>query len=277
MKHPCPPLAALALFLSSGPVVATECIVIDQVPAVITTAGSYCLASDLVSAGAGVRVEASNVVLDCGGFALNGLGQSSGTTSAGVTIAGASNVSLKRCLVKGFAEGIRAFGDGLALEGNTIVAPFANGMIVQGENVVVEGNRVMDVGGTTVPNWGTFGILLQGSGVVRDNIISGVAASDGTGRTAYGLYAVDSDASQISGNIIRNVISDGSAIAMTLTIAGSDNAVIRGNSLANAAGIHSFGVFCSGQGNTVVENVMLGFTYGLSESCVAAGNYGEEP
>ena len=235
---------------------------IDQVPAVITTAGSYCLASDLVSAGAGVRVEASNVVLDCGGFALNGLGQSSGTTSAGVTIAGASNVSLKRCLVKGFAEGIRAFGDGLALEGNTIVAPFANGMIVQGEtDIQVSINDAK----------------LQGSGVVRDNIISGVAASDGTGRTAYGLYAVDSDASLISGNIIRNVISDGSAIAMTLTIAGSDNAVIRGNSLANAAGIHSFGVFCSGQGNTVVENVMLGFTYGLSESCVAAGNYGEEP
>jgi Right handed beta helix region len=95
--------AMLLLVVMSAPCLAA---VISSCGTVISSPGTYTFSRDVdcTSYGqSGIIVDASNTVIDCGGYALTGKG---GYPSWGVRIDGASGVTIENCKVSGFFFGI---------------------------------------------------------------------------------------------------------------------------------------------------------------------------
>lgn len=262
-----------ALLLASGQTWAADgCTSITTAPATISAAGNYCLEKNLKTTTNAITINASDVVLDCGGHVIDGLAITTTSTAIGVRASGKNNVTVKNCTIKGFAEGISLAGFGHTVTDNSITGSLVRGIKTQGDNNLVRGNRVSDIGGTTNTSYTVMGIMTTGTSDVRDNTVSGVAARTLSGKGAYGIYSLTNDVGTITGNTVRNLVADGAGMNMAITAYNSVNAVIDGNQASNPPSTHGYAFYCSGSGSVSRGNIAQGYTLGTSSTCVDAGS-----
>jgi len=259
---------ASAWMLFSAPARA-DCTSIDHAGYTISSSGSYCLTKNVVAAADGITIKADHVVLDCGGYTIDGSAQPVASTRRGVVALERTDVTVQNCTVKGFMAGIRLTGAGNNIRDNVVIAPLSRGIIVYGEGAIIDRNRITDVGGASNYSLGAYGIYASGSSVIRRNTVSGVVPAAGSSISGYGIYTKGNDAGLIQGNIVRNVFGDGGKVAMALTAYSSANAVLMENILVNPTNSYASALYCSGAGNASTGNVFQGFVYGIASSCAS--------
>ena len=178
---------AFLAFLFSGPAW-SDCIPIDKVPYVIHSPGNYCLVQNVVATSDGITVAADDVTLDCGGHTIDGSALGPSKAWRGVEGYDRIGVIVRNCTVKGFMSGIQLTGRSHNIQGNVIIAPYSRGIVVEGEENIVVGNRISDAGGGSIFSWGAYGIFARGTSIIRDNVISGIVPTAGSGKSGYGIY-----------------------------------------------------------------------------------------
>jgi parallel beta-helix repeat protein len=193
---------------------------IDSLPATIATQGVWCLRKDLstaVASGAAISVAASNVTIDCNGYKVGGMAAGETSTTRGVSATGRQNATIRNCALRGFYRGIELLGEatgGHVVENNRVEQSLTRGIYLEGENNLVRGNRVFDTGGApnSTASWGmggsadfigntvsggfaaapstqyVYGIVLTAPGTARDNIVRGLAKTQGVSGAATGIH-----------------------------------------------------------------------------------------
>jgi parallel beta-helix repeat protein len=254
---------------------------VTSVPAVISTAGTWCLKQDLNTAntsGSAITINASNVTLDCNDFKLGGLAAGVGTNTEGVFATDRFNVTVRRCNIRGFFRGIffvSASGTsstGHVIEDNRFDGNRFSGIVVFGNGSVIRRNRVFNTGGSTQQT-SAYGVYAVYSVDVLDNTISGVVATSGSNSWATGVYTVAGVSTRLIGNTIRGVVADGTGSATAIANStGDDRMVIHDNDLAGNAATDSRGVTCGTATDSVGDNVISGFTTPMSVCTNSGGN-----
>jgi parallel beta-helix repeat protein len=267
-NHPFLALTTLACLAFSTPTWA-GCTSISTAGYTIKSAGSYCLAANLVATSNGISINANNVDLDCGGYTIDGSAQAISTSKRGIVGTDRSGVTVHDCTTKGFIEGIRLTGTGNNIHDNVVIAPTSRGIYVDGEENIIDNNRISDAGGTSNLSWGAFGILASGPTIIRNNVVSGVVPTAGSNKSGYGIYTQHNDAGVLQGNTVRNVLGDNGQIAMALTAYNSANAVMQENILVNPPSTYGYALFCSGAGSVTNGNIFQGFDNGISPDCTS--------
>lgn len=245
------------------------CTPISATPYAISTPGAYCLVKNVSSSNDGITVNTDDVTLDCGGHTIDGSSQGPERTSRGIMGSARSRVLVRNCTVKGFMTGIQLSGTGNTVRDSVFIAPYSRGIVVEGEENVIDGNRVSDAGGAAKYSLGAFGILANGSSIIRGNVVSGVSPTTGSDKSGYGIYTSGNNAGLIEDNIVRNVLGDGGKIAMALSAYNSANAVLKENILINPPDSYAYALYCSGAGNVSTGNIFQGFVYGIASSCAS--------
>jgi hypothetical protein len=192
----CQVVLSLVLGLAaSGWAETTQCTVVASVPVTITTAGVYCLTSDLdyaLVAGIAIRINASNVVLDFNGHTLRSLGGTA-TTAQGIYAGQRQNVTIKNGTVRGFSTGIWlsdtlpcTTAQGYLVEGMRVEGSASSGIEVDGQAGIVRHNQIVATGSSAQP-FNTIGITLCGPGVrAIDNDVIRVTKQGAA--TSYGIW-----------------------------------------------------------------------------------------
>jgi len=226
---------------------------INSLPAVIDAPGSYCLNSGLSTAlasGSAISINANDVVLDLGGFALEGTA-GAGSQAAGVRAVGRSQVTVRNGIVRGFFVGIELVGgaaqggvvEDIAADGNLFT-----GIAAEGLGAVVRRSRVIHTGGSTSPlaNGNALGIVIHGTGsrALDNDVVDTFAAA---GHNAWSIHATNADRSVIE----RNRVSGGSS------------------NLGTGYGI----IVPFSQDVLVVDNRINGTSVGVAYSSGATGKY----
>lgn len=267
-------LAAATLLIASGWASAADgCTNISTAPVNIGTAGHYCLANNVKTTTNAITINASDVVLDCGGHVIDGMAVTTSSSAVGVRATDKNNVTVKNCTIRGFAEGIGLSGFGNTVVDNNITGSLLRGIRVSGDNNLVRDNWVSDIGGTTT-TYIVMGIMTTGTTDIRSNTVSGIEARRLSGKGAYGIHSSANDTGSISRNTIRNLIGDGSGISMAITAYNSVNAVIDNNQASNPPSSYGYAFYCSGSGSVSKGNIAQGYTLGTSSTCIDGGGNG---
>lgn len=174
----------------------TQCTNIASLPAVISSSGVYCMKQDLatsMASGIAIQIAAHNVVLDCNGFRLGGLGAGVGTQTTGIYASGRKNITVRNCNVRGFRTGLdfTAYGDvehgGHVIEDNLFDSNTQRGIIMWGDRSIARRNRVLNTGGTTLLG-DVIGLHAHGQpALADDNFVSGVIGSTDQAAETVGL------------------------------------------------------------------------------------------
>ena len=214
---------------------------ITNVPYTITQPGSYYLATNVVSAGAGVTIATNWVTLDLMGFTLAGNRSGGGH---GIWIYGASGtlpvlgVTVRNGGIRGFSYGIQAkFSQGARFENLSVSSNLNYGLNLDGLGGACDGNVVEDC---SVLGNGDTGIRIYGYGDL-------VAASQSDGNVVRRCT--------VTGNATNGIVLDGSYHGRCAANVVADCTV------ANNSG---YGIYLNGsasgkcQGNTLSRNVVCG-------------------
>lgn len=251
---------------------------IDTLPATITTQGVWCLRKDLgtsMASGAAITVATNNVTIDCNGFKVGGLGAGDTSTARGVQATDRLNITVRNCALRGFHHGIELSGEnggGHLVEGNRIDQNLVRGIFVEGENNLVRDNRVFDTGGapSATTSWGmggtgdfigntvsggfvaypntqyVYGIVVVGTGTVRDNIIRGLTKTQGVTGAATGIHVGTADGVVIRDNHV-SAIEAGFTGGYGIWGGGSTQSTCTGNMISEYSG--TIGGCLDGGGN----------------------------
>jgi hypothetical protein len=229
---------------------------VDVLPAVIDTAGTWCLRTDLstdLATGAAITLAANNVVLDCNGRLIDG----TGSTASGVVATGRSD-TVRGCSVSGFTDGIRMAGDAALVDAVRVEGASARGVVVAGEGAAVRDSRVLATTGST-------GIVVEATASVASltgSIVDGVSGADATGIAVLG-----GSGHAIAANRIRGLApSTGEAVGLRLEQA---TATVTGNAIDAASGI---GIACDQAPSLVRGNSILGAATALAGCDDDGGN-----
>ncbi len=237
----------------------TECTEITSLPFTITTRGIYCLKQSLgtnITTGNAITVDANNVTIDFNNHILGGRSAGPSSNAVGVYSVNRRNITVRNATIRGFARGIYleetidGTSSGHVVEDNVTDQSYLIGIEVAGQGVEVRRNKVV----RTEPGrfQAAIGIYLSDveDGVVEDNIISGVDAS----QNAAGIFIFSSGTVHILNNSIFDI--GGSA---TGDVAGirtqSGDSIVRGNlvhSINNNDG--DIGI----SGDVCIDNVVRG-------------------
>ena len=79
---------------------------ITSLPAIIDTAGTWCLNKDLSTAssnGTAIAINSDNVTIDCNGYKLGGLAAGEGTLETGIGGYDRRNITVRHCNIRGFS------------------------------------------------------------------------------------------------------------------------------------------------------------------------------
>jgi hypothetical protein len=188
---------------------------ITSLPAIIDAPGSYCLTGSLstgISTGSAVDITADQVVLDLGGFALDGSAAGNGSQATGVRGVGRRDVTVRNGIVRGFFQGIVLLAppgapggvvESIAAEDNLFT-----GIAAEGLGTVVRGNRVIHTGGSTLAlaNGNAIGIGLGGASRALDNDVVDTFAAPG--HNAWSIHASNADRAVIEGNRVSRGAAD---------------------------------------------------------------------
>jgi hypothetical protein len=240
---------------------------VDALPAVVSSAGTWCLRKDLgtaIRSGTALSITANNVTLDCNGFKVGGLAGGSTSTATGIS-SSASATTIRGCSVRGFATGIHASGFGAMIDGNRIEGALALGILMAGDGAVARRNRLLDIGGlagaaTAIGSSGADRVEIADNRVdglsSLDDGVWGIAVSDGTGHV-------------INDNTVRGLVAGASASAVGVSLAGAD-AIVADNQLESpvAAGT---AFECADSYHLIRDNSVLGFATQFGGECVDHG------
>ena len=183
--------------------------VITSLPATVNTQGTWCLQSNVstaITAGAAITVATNNVTIDCNDFKVGGLAAGEGTDAVGISAHNVLNLTVRRCGIRGFRDGIRLSGtaSGALIEHNRFDSNTVSSINVAGSNHQVLFNRIIDTGGRP-ESTETFGILAPASeSQITDNSIVGMTVTDINGHVT--AIAATGNASEISRNFVSGLV-----------------------------------------------------------------------
>lgn len=243
---------------------------IDTVPMTVTTQGVWCLRRDVatsLASGAAITIGANNVVLDCNGFKIGGLGAGAATQTVGVQAEGRTGIGVRGCNIRGFRYGVR-LDDGWAYEvvGNRLESNTEVGIWTSGDGSTIRGNLVLDTGGAAVSS--TYAILVYGSADLLDNTVDGVWSAAANG-SAVGLRSFENRGGSVAGNRVRGLVPSGSGSAIGVSATGAGILDVSDNVLVGPG--DGYGLACSS--NTGVRfrgNAIRAFEE-IDADCVDAG------
>ena len=270
-------LLAVAAWMQPAAAETTECIVIDSVPAVISSQGVYCLKKHVngaLASGAAISVTTNNVTIDCNEFKIGNLAAGPATQATGILATGRNNVTVRNCGVRGFQTGIALVDGQYRVEDNRLDYNTRTGILVSGSGSAVRGNEVVATGGGTAPGTSQVeGIRASGGLDVVDNNITGVVGAAGANGNVYGILADDMDAGLIRNNRVRELAPTGSGFRRGIWVTNgnrvtvkSNTVVLNGSLLSLDAGIRcGDGLILNGvaQDNTILGTGVLGTALGL--------------
>lgn len=198
------------------------CTLISSVPFDITAPGRYCYAANLVSPSFyGVRIEASDVELDCRGFSTTtSMGRTGGTDGISV-INGARHATIQNCKVIGFDRGITAFAGSTyaRIANNHVDASLSTGIGAWGNYAQITGNRVSNTHPED-PTQQAEGIVLLPTSpeiAARGQVVTNnVVVNTYGGSLAAGIHVLGSTSPLISGNSIMELSTTSGGIAIGL-------------------------------------------------------------
>ncbi len=210
----------------------------------ITSHGSYYLNASLTvfSGREFLEITASNVVVDLGGFRVNG---AAGSLS-GIRIApGVTNVTIRNGTITGFDQSgiVSDIGAALVLENLVVTDVGADGVLAGA------GSRLRNI---TVIDAGADGIQTYGGSIVRDCVVvsAGAAGFFAAGPTSFeGCSARESASSGFAvtgGSSVRGSFATGNNNYAISAIFGAQSVTVESNTvsvpnLPNAAGIYLWG------------------------------------
>ena len=264
MHHPArTPLAGLLLLASAAlaplPASAAESYdnctgFVDALPAVISTQGTWCLRHDLstaIASGAAITINANNVTLDCNHFKVGGLAAGNGSDALGLYAHTRSNITVRNCSVRGFAEGLYLFGSGHVVEHNRFDNNLFRAIGVFGDGNRIVDNLVVDTGGR---EGFANAVGIEASASIIDNTVDGVF---GVGANTYptGISLYSGSGHLVRGNQISDLLAAGAGVARGIFNEGAGGVAIDRNHITSVGfggiGIDNDGgaVFCTG--NTI--------------------------
>ncbi len=216
-----------------APAETLDCTPINELPAVITLQGIYCLTRNLITSQTedyAIEIQTNNVTIDFNGWKLGGLSAGSATHAYGIYSVNRKNITIRNGTVRGFSTGI--FLGGVNAQGNLVEDIRAEqnrygGIETQGRGDIIRRNQVVDTGGG-VSLYGN-GIKVTGAGArVLDNDVVGVTAT-GLGQ-AYGIYLGGADGAVVESNRVSEIanLDTGSSMGIALTNSSS-GLLIAGN------------------------------------------------
>jgi hypothetical protein len=259
---------AVALLLWCGPARAGEgrdnCTgFIDSLPASITQSGTWCLRKSLstqIASSGLITIWANNVTLDCNGYRIE---HTDPANQSGAIQTDGDNQVVRRCDVRGFYQGVHLYGLGNVVEDNRFRQIGSLAIYVQGAGSVIRRNHVFEVGNHPFNNGNATAVVAYGSADVIDNVIDTVAPApnvDGVAN-ATALYIYISGSGQVSGNRIRNLVSQGTGYAVGIDSFGGI-VYIRRNHLVGPAhdNFGTYSIRCNGGGEQFArDNIISGF------------------
>ena len=219
---------------------AADCIQIPMVPFVISGPGSYCLTGDMekpMQMGTAVTINSDNVLLDLGGYRIDG-GDTAKTGQAfGIYAISRKNIIIRNGTIRGFMNGITITeGTGTPSQGNVIEnirteMNWSVGMLVTGRGNIVRRNQVIDIGGSELqlsPGFrNSYGIYVSGHGArILDNDIFDI--KEHGGGEAVGI-AVSSDGALVQNNRIGNPLVGGEKKTSGIRVFKSKNVLVINN------------------------------------------------
>jgi hypothetical protein len=237
---------------------------IDALPAAITKSGTWCLRRNLattLNSGGVISIHANNVTLDCNGFSL--VHETPANEAGAIVLSGANNVT-RNCEIRGFYQGVHAYGPGNFVEDNRFLQIGQMAMYVQGEGSVIRRNHVFQVGNHPLNNGALTAVVAYGSGDVIDNVIDTLTPTVdtyGAARpTALYLYIIKGE---VRGNRIRNLVPQGAGGTVGIESWGGEPYIRRNHIVGpglNQAGHLS--IRCAGGGEQFArDNIASGFAY----------------
>ena len=249
---------------------------IDTVPATITTQGTWCLRHDVTTAittGNAITIATNNVTIDCNDFKLGGLQAGVGTTAIGIYATDRLNVTVRHCGIRGFYYGINltGTGGGHLVEDNRFDGNTRYGLFVIGDGSLVQRNRVNTTGGSTATPGEAYGIFTQYGVDVMSNSVDGVApAANGGNGSAYGIYTDSNVSGSLIGNRVRGLAPvGGNGFGYGILNAFSARISLRGNDIVGPGFVP---IYCGSAAGSAKDNIMNGFTAGLSNCTDDGGN-----
>lgn len=212
--------------------------VITSLPATLSTQGTWCLQGNLatgISAGAAITVTTNNVTIDCNDFKVGGLAAGAATNAIGISGNNVLNLTVRRCGIRGFMDGIRLSGtaSGALIEHNRLDMNTSSGINLAGSNHQVLFNRIIDTGGRP-ESVASNGILSAASeSQITDNSIVGMTATDINGHVT-GITSTGS-ASEVARNYVAGLVRPSLGGATGIETGAAINSSIHRNQLLNGA------------------------------------------
>lgn len=250
---------------------------IDSLPAVIDSAGTWCLRNNLstaIASGAAVTIRASDVTIDCNGHLISGLAAGRTSLAQGIYVefptalpAGPrTDVTVRGCHLRGFETGIFMEGAGL-VEDNRIEGSLFSGIHVTATSTIRR-NSVTDTGGSD--RNAARAIYARGNSDVLDNVVDGVIARAAPSNDVVGIAVRTNEGGTVRGNRIRGLdTTSGLAIGIQV-FPGEDSRgvlIVRNVISGMAAGT---GISCPAETGITRENTLFGVVTPVS-GCVALG------
>ncbi|QDH71230.1 right-handed parallel beta-helix repeat-containing protein [Marilutibacter alkalisoli] len=265
-----------------------NCINITSVPATITTQGVYCLKQHVttnLASGNAINVMVNNVTIDCNEFKLGNLASGSATQAIGIRAEGRNNLTVRNCGVRGFRTGVMLTNGQYRVEDSRFDFNTQTGLHVTGDGSAIRRNEIIETGESTVAGVTEFhGILAAGDMDIIDNNITGVVATSGGTRHAYGIRTTGMDSGVLRNNRVRNLVSTGllgnrrgiwNQDGGHNTIEGN-TVIMSGDLLIGDAGIRcGGGLILSGisRNNTILGTGVLNSALALINCTSVSGDY----
>jgi len=256
---------------------------VTSVPAVITTSGTWCLNKDLstsISSGTAISINANNVTLNCNDFKIGGLAAGLGTAAVGVGSMQRSNVTVRRCNVRGFLMGISlahnsvtppAPPSGNVIEANRVDGSTWIGIDIGSDGGQVTGNIVTNTGGNLQ---GSNPMAIQtsfGTDIIG-NVVDGMFVDAQSTVPPYAIVSWNNLGGSISGNRIRSVTSN--SWANGIFVASGSAAAVAENTIHISSPSDS-SIACgdeSGSQTVVARNILLGAGSAITGCFDGGGN-----
>jgi len=245
------------------------------------------LRHDVVTNATGIRaidIETNNLTIDCNGFSLSNLPAGPGTRSTGVSAWGYSNITVRNCTIQRFDVGIRIAGSppgggrppgtGHLIQNNRLAQNRSVGIEVVGFGSVIRGNIVANTGDRPLGGIG-WGIRALGGVDVIDNVVDGIF-DDGvvTAFQSVGIFISDfgrlnpditPSGMRIVGNRVRNLAQKGGANSLGIYLTGT-GIWVRDNLIGQQRLTAGAGVWCEGDAR-VRDNVIKNYSPGVGPVC----------
>jgi hypothetical protein len=215
-----------------------------MIPFIISGPGSYCLTGDMekpMQMGTAVTINSDNVLLDLGGYRIDGGDTEKKGQAFGIYAISRKNIIIKNGTVRGFMNGITITEDAGTVSQANVVEDIRSemnwsvGMLVTGRGNIVRRNRVIDIGGSQLqlsPGFrNSYGIYASGPGArILDNDIFDI--KEHGGGEAVGI-AVSSDGAVIQNNRIGNPLAGDEKKTSGIRVFKSKNVLVINNRVTN--------------------------------------------